>query len=52
MNRVKWLGKQLRTFDAVKVLSSVFIITQSDIENIEYLISWLQEISLKQLLFE
>ena len=38
--------------DAVKVLSSVFIITQSDIKNIEYLISWLQEISLKQLLFE
>ena len=33
--------------DAVRVLSSVFIIAQSDTRNIEYLISWLQEISLE-----
>ena len=38
--------------DAVKVLSFVFIIAQSDTRNIEYLISWLQKISLEQLLFE
>ena len=38
--------------DAVRVLSSVFIIAQSDTRNIEYLITWLQKISLKQLLFE
>ena len=30
--------------DAVRVLSSVFIIAQSDTRNIEYLISWLQKL--------
>ena len=34
------------------VLSSVFIIAQSDTRNIEYLISWLQKLSLEGLLFE
>ena len=38
--------------DAVRVLSSVFIISQSDTRNIKYLISWLQKISPEQLLFE
>ena len=37
--------------DAVKALSSVFIIAQSDTRN-EYLIRWLQKISLEQLLFQ
>ena len=38
--------------DAVRVLSSVFIIAQSDIRNTEYLISWLQKISLEEPVFE
>ena len=38
--------------DAVRVLSSVFIIVQRDTGNREHLISWLQKKSLKQLLFE
>ena len=37
--------------DAVRVLPSVSINTQSDTRNIEYLISWLQKISLEQLIF-
>ena len=37
---------------AVRVLSSVFIIAQSDTGNREYLISWLQKESLKQLLLK
>ena len=38
--------------DAVRVLSSVFIIAQSDIRNTEYLISWSQKISLEEPVFE
>ena len=38
--------------DRLRFFSSVFIIAQSDTRNREYLISWLQEISLEQLLFE
>ena len=38
--------------DAVRSLPSVFKIVQSDTRNIEYLISWLQNISLQQLLLE
>ena len=38
--------------DTVRALSSVFIIAQSDNKNREYLVSWLQKISLKQLFFE
>ena len=38
--------------DAVRVLCSVFIIAQSDTKNTECLTSWLQKISLEQLLFE
>ena len=38
--------------DAVRVLSSVFDIAQSNTRNREYLISWLQKKRLKQLLFE
>ena len=37
--------------DAVRVLSSVLFITQSDTRNIEYLISWLQKLCLEYLLF-
>ena len=37
--------------DALKVLSSVLFITQSDNRNIEYLISWLQKLCLEYLLF-
>ena len=36
--------------DAVRVLCFVFIIAQSDTKNIECLTSWLQKISLEQLL--
>ena len=46
MNRVKQLQQQLRT-DALRVLSSVIIIAQRDTKNIEYLISWLQKVSLE-----
>ena len=38
--------------DAVTVLSSVFITAQNDARNIVYLISWLQKVSLEQLLFD
>ena len=38
--------------DAVRVLSFAFIISQIDTRNREYLISWLQKKSLKQLLFD
>ena len=38
--------------DAVRVLSFVFIIAQSDTKNMEYLFSLLQKISAEQLLFE
>ena len=38
--------------DTVRVLSFVFIIAQFDTKNREYLIGWLQKISLRQLLFE
>ena len=38
--------------NAVRVLSSVFIIAKSDTGNIEYLISWLQKKSIIQRLFE
>ena len=38
--------------DAVRVLPSVSVNTQSDTRNIEYLISWLQKISLEQLIFD
>ena len=38
--------------DTERALSSVFIIAQSDNKNREYLVSWLQKISLKQLFFE
>ena len=38
--------------DAVGVLSSVFIIAQSDSRNGEHLIHWLDKTSLEELLFE
>ena len=37
---------------AVRVLSAVFIVAQIDTRNMEYLICWLQKISLEQLLFD
>ena len=51
MSRFKGSRQQLSN-DIVRVLSSTFIIVQSDTRNIEYLICWLQKISLDYLLFE
>ena len=45
MSRFKRPRQQLNN-DVVRVLSSTFIIAQSDTRNIEYLICWLQKISL------
>ena len=44
MSRFKRPRQQLRN-DVVRVLSSAFIIVQSDTRNAEYLIFWLQKIS-------
>ena len=46
MNRFKGPRRQLRNY-IMRVLSSAFIIVQSGTRNIEYLICWLQKISLE-----
>ena len=48
-----WIGlNEYNNSYARWVLSSVIIIAQSDTRNTEYLIDWLNKISLNQLLFE
>ena len=49
MSKMEHIIKLVRHGDAVRLLSSVFVITQS---NREFSVIWLLKISLKQLLFE
>ena len=49
MTRVKWARQQLRTVMLWEFFVLCFIIAQSDSRNREYLVSWLQKISLEHL---
>ena len=57
LNKFKWVRQQLFIYLSIYLfiylfIQQLFIIAQSDTRNIEYLICWLQKISLEKVVFE